>query len=341
MKILYHVEDVRNTTTNQFLYRNFADGFEALGHTVQPISFADDFAAKLKAEQPDVFITSSFKTYFAHTDFKALNSARASGLNVVVWVEPLPGFSYGIYGLHTEPGKIEKIKAGEWGDAYISCLDDARFDAAFLEATGAHHHAMPLAANPKLHFPENLPRTYDVAYVGNRLPRKEHTFQSVLFPLKKTRRVAIKGYNWSTLDRVINKFNRVARARRLPLPEIRTPNVITLDEERRLYSSTKACLNFHEDAQITLGMDVNERTFKVPACGGFEISDNPKAVRKYYAEDEMATVESEAEWAKTIDYYLADDALRERMQKKATERTLREHIYPKRCEKLLGLVAKK
>src|SRR5207248_8747832 len=63
----------------------------------------------------------------------------------------------------------------------------------------------------------------------------------------------------------------------------------TLFRSRLYYSSAKICLNFHErepDGSQPHYI-VNQRTFKIPACGGFQMCDEVPAIRKYFSDSEI------------------------------------------------------
>jgi len=111
------------------------------------------------------------------------------------------------------------------------------------------------------------------------------------------------------------------------------------EEERLLYSSAKICLNAHE-RETDLSQPhyiLNQRTFKIPACGGFEICDWVPALRKYFVEDELVMAQDPSDWFKKIEYYLSHEDERKRIQKKGTERALREHTYHNRVQQIIDL----
>ena len=73
---------------------------------------------------------------------------------------------------------------------------------------------------------------------------------------------------------------------------------------------------------------LNQRTFKIPACGGFEICDNVTALRRYFTENEMVTAGINAkDWRKKIDYYLENEEERIMIQRAGTRRALKNHTY--------------
>ncbi len=362
MRILYHIPNLGSTQADIYIYQNYRDAFVDMGHEFQPFENRQDLAATLAAFKPDLFITNTHDLYYSHLDLSVLQAARQAGIFVLAYAQPLlsSADAYDDYSLSGQTAKLEAIQTGHMADAYYS-YEEPEGTLPFTQETGYPVHAIPLAANKRLHFPQNLERSVDISFVGNCLPHKKWVFDNILFPMKKSHRVEVYGSNWSALDVWLNRVGRVGRRYHLPLLQsVRGTRWISLEGERNLYSSSKLCPNFHEDIQAMRGVDCNERTFKVPACGGFEISDNERAVRRYYAKDEVATIDTyapEGDWKKAIsdperlsqfakdlkellEYYLAHEEERNQMQKKATARTLREHTYHNRAQTILDLVKK-
>lgn len=112
------------------------------------------------------------------------------------------------------------------------------------------------------------------------------------------------------------------------------------------YKSAKICVNIHlgiqkkqlNDAPESIlavpGGSLNERTFWICGAGGFQITDNP-LVREFYDEDEVALAVTAEDFKEIFNYYLDHPEEREKMAKKAHERTLREHLYEHRITKIL------
>lgn len=112
------------------------------------------------------------------------------------------------------------------------------------------------------------------------------------------------------------------------------------------YRNSKICPNVHLNIQkgklvdvpesilTKPGYAVNERLFWIPGAGGFQIADENPIIREFYNEDEvpMATAE---DFKEVFEHYLAHPEQREAMAKKAHERTMREHTYEARINKIL------
>ena len=69
-----------------------------------------------------------------------------------------------------------------------------------------------------------------------------------------------------------------------------------------LYSGHTVSLNIHH-AYEEAGHTCNERSFNVPACGGFMISDNARRIRDFFPEDEAVLADGPADYHEKIDYF--------------------------------------
>ena len=80
---------------------------------------------------------------------------------------------------------------------------------------------------------------------------------------------------------------------------------LELEDEGRIYKSSTISVNIHEDYQREFGGDCNERTFKIPLCGGLEITDDVACIRKYFKEgEEIIIAKNKDDWIEKIDYYI-------------------------------------
>jgi spore maturation protein CgeB len=73
---------------------------------------------------------------------------------------------------------------------------------------------------------------------------------------------------------------------------------------RGFYSSAKINLNYHIADQKILDSEINERTFVISACGGFQLVDNPKALPRFYSTEDMAVAVDEKDYVEKFEYYL-------------------------------------
>jgi spore maturation protein CgeB len=109
---------------------------------------------------------------------------------------------------------------------------------------------------------------------------------------------------------------------------------VPYEEESQAYASAKISLNFHEQMEGGWFL-LNGRTFKIPACGGFEICDYVPLARRFFSEDELVMAKDDDDFFKKVDYYMTHDRERKRIQEKGTARALKEHTYHNRAKLIL------
>lgn len=126
---------------------------------------------------------------------------------------------------------------------------------------------MPMAANIARAVPRSVRKTHDVAYVGN-FAHKQDVLLKWLMPLLA--RIQYAKMNLRG-DWVNNPLSR------------------GWDTCRDIYATAKVSLNLHTTEQRELHATVNERTFTIPLCGGFQITDSPLASAYLYGDAVCAT----------------------------------------------------
>lgn len=114
---------------------------------------------------------------------------------------------------------------------------------------------------------------------------------------------------------------------------------ITQDDERKLYSSVKVCINLHESYKdkTTRGF-TNDREFKVPASGGFQISDYIPHLKMFFEPDkEIVLAKTPEEWFSKIEYYIKNEKERRKIQEAGTARVFAEHTYRHRVRRIMEM----
>jgi spore maturation protein CgeB len=85
------------------------------------------------------------------------------------------------------------------------------------------------------------------------------------------------------------------------------------------------------------GGDCNERTFKIPLCDGFEISDDVACIRKYFKEDEIVVAKDKNDWYEKIEFYIKNPDMRLKIIEKGKQRVLADHTYHCRAKQILEI----
>jgi len=350
LKILNDVNYAEGLGADRWVGEGLKAAFEDLGHEFYwfEVSY-HDLGERILEVRPDIMFTS--QSMLAAKNLPVFSRFRKGGGKVILRVDSF---------FDRDQEVKDALVNGDFADIYYGEVEDPHMDH-FKKMTGKAYYISPNAAHQRLHFPTEAVEKYkcDIVFLGAMMPNKKEALETLLLPLAKKYDVKIYGPGWTLKDNVLRSLARASRElglrgvnawiskQRLQIPA---------EDENKLYSSAKICLNIHERAEhIKSHVVLNERTFKIPACGGFEICDFVPPLRRYFAEDEMVMAGQQLkpgevfgmddlrgdwvkDWFDKIDYYLKHDDERKAIQKRGAERALRDHTYIQRVKKLLSLL---
>jgi hypothetical protein len=178
----------------------------------------------------------------------------------------------------------------------------AQRDGAFLlKQDGIKQvHWLPLACNPRLHYPLQVSKSLDFAFVGN----------------------IFAGPRRKLLDRIRAEF---------PLHFVGNAYKI---EMAKIYSSARLVFN------RSIRNDINMRVFEAAACGSLlltnDLIDNGLA-ELFTDQKHLITYMDEEDLVDKVRFYLKHEDLRERIGSAGAEQALRYHTYTHRVGKILEI----
>jgi len=329
MKVLYYMPYF-SVGAAYWIYLGWKHAFEDAGHQFFELIKHDNLLEQATRVNPDILFITNFIDLSRTKN--ALLSIRERGTKVFLVVDwPM------------REDWVEIIRHKDVADVSFGEREPESM-REFEAATGRAYNLIPNAADKRLHFPTHPVKKYeyDIVYLGAYLPKKKRQFEEILLPLRKKYKVGIFGPNWTLRDNILRSAQFICRKLNLiKLADVFNQMRILIhpNEENQLYSSAKICLNFHEREEDGSQPHyiVNQRAFKIPACGGFEICDYVPALRKYFYEDEVIMAQEPRDWFEKIEYYLKNDDERKRIQQKGTARALRDHTYANRVQEVLRL----
>lgn len=345
MKVLYHMPSLDAINAHRTIYHGYRNAFLDLGHEFRPFTADDELADTLEEFRPDIFITASHHYYRRQLEPAALRRFRDEGLFVIVkvdfWTSPISASRINEAGsIKDDKELVASIASGDLGDAFIHTVeqDDARMDG-FERTTGRRFHTVPLAADKTLLEPRQDERfRADISFVGSSLPEKRDFFGAHVFPLGREYALRVYGQDWTAWDRAMGWVQRAGQYFNLkPLARVRRPK-LALEDEARIYASSTVSINVHERYQLKYGGDCNERTFKIPLWGGFEVVDDVACIRRYFsAGNEMIVARDAAEWVEMVRHYLRHPQERLPIIEAGRARVLRDHTYHNRVASLVAI----
>jgi spore maturation protein CgeB len=338
MKVLYTVSNPYGLGADRWIWEGYKDAFEQEGHEFFTLSEFDDFKKTVLQVKPNLFLLdfAFFERFASDVAPEFFAQIKKEGTKIFCLAD------VGIDKEVQQEGRIEFFKK------YLPFFDICYSNYApettgrFQELFGVPMHFIPHAANTKYYFPDSPGPKFscDIAFVGSFYTQKREQYEKLLFPLFRKYKVLIYGAGWTKRDRILRLVGGLARRAKLaPLAKLISRQRILLspDEERKLYASAKICVNIHEYYKDgTVKGFSNEREFKVPASGGFQLSDYIPGIERYFKlGEEIVVAKSPEEWFSKIDYYLTHEKERKEIQQRGTERVLNEHTYRHRVRQMM------
>ena len=341
LRILYNIPSLESVYAARFIYEGYKDAFLELGHEFSPLTSADNQKKMFSTFRPHIFISCLNDYALKFLDLSLIKKQRKKGMvffnQIGLWSLSINQF--GGNALKNQSHHVDLIKKGLVGDVFFNWFqqDDPDMEG-FSKKTGYPFHTILLAANTKKFFYEYDEKYQsEISFVGSCLPDKREFVKKHVSPLIKKYDVKLYGSDWTTQDKLLGYVQKAGQYFNInTLKKVRGLK-LSLEDEHKVYSSSLISLNIHGDYQRINGKDFNERTFKIIASGGFEISDNVKVLRKYFTEKELVMAENTGDWFEKIAYYLKYPERKKRIIKRGREKILQEHTYLHRAKQFIKL----
>ena len=325
-KIIFNCPYIHGPGAIKWIVASWEEGFRLKGYEFHVCQDDRTLEAMWERIRPQILYCDIVATRIEDSAIRAfLQKARASGTKVCMSI---------FWPLVTQAElRADALRRHDVADLYCGEREPDSMGSFELEC-GKKYMTLPQSASPRFHFPTApaAKYAYDVVYLGAKLPHKRWFNDNVIGPLRRKYKVGLFGPNWTARDnslRAVSKLTRMAGLPALARSFDRFRIYIPEEDENKLYSSAKIALNFHEREPDHSQPHylVNQRTYKIAACGGFQIVDPVAALSKYFAPDEIVTAGFDArDWLDKVAYYLSHDAERKAIQERATARALREHM---------------
>ena len=345
LKILYHLPNPDTIYAGRTIYYGFKHAFEDLGHefkTLTPNSIQKQLFEEYK---PDLFMTSMGPLTFKYLDLSLIKKQKSKGMKVSVntpfWKSPMSKFRINeAPSISQRKDYVRLIRSGTYGDIYYNNCEqgDLRMEG-FEKATGYEHHTVLLAADKTIATPQNNERfKADISFIGTLLPGKKKFIEECVLPLRKKYVLRLYGADWTFYDRALNFGNKVGQYLNIPLLRSFKKPQLSLKDERSIYRASTISLNIHEDYQKQFEGDINERTFKIPISGGFEIVDNVSSLKKYFKDGEdIIIAKNKKDWFEKIEYYLKNPDRRLPIIEAGKNKVMQHHTYNNRVQQIIKI----
>lgn len=342
MKILYQFSNPDTLYAGRTISYGYKHAFTDLGHTFRFL-LPDNNQKKLFLDyKPDIFITSFNRLFIKYLNFDLLHIAKKRGMKVFVnipfWNSPISRFRINEQGSLKDSKQFhDLVSSNNYGDIYfnICAPNDLRMKGLYKK-TGRNHKTLLLATDKTIIFPEYDPSfSADISYIGTNLPTKNDFFNKILFPLKNKYSIKIYGQDWSLFDKYLGFLQRIGQYYNIPKIKSLLKPSLQLTDERKIYSSSIISINVHERYQQKYG-DLNERTFKIPISGGFEICDNVAGIENIFTpQKNIVIATNKNDWWDKITYYSTNTDKRKSIIDEGRKLVLKQHTYHNRVKTML------
>ncbi|AJY73599.1 CgeB family protein [Paenibacillus beijingensis] len=298
---------------------------EALRMSVGELHIAEssrmlELAASIK---PDLVLVLNGLHFFPPNHLQQIDAIRGLGTRTAIWFADDPYF--------TE-------QTVEIAPHYDTVLTHELAAVDLYRGIGCSNvHYLPLGADPSLFRPMAVEPQYrsDVCFIGQGFWNRIELFDAVASKLSK-HRVVIAGGLWDRLKR-----------HRLLKSNIKD-GWMPIEESVKYYNGAKIVINIHRTTEALSdnkntyrlqGKSINPRTYEISACGTLQLTDIREDLPSYYRPGlELETFTGPRELMGKIEYYLKREDERRRIALQGLIRTMRDHSYAARIQRLLMLL---
>ncbi len=346
MKFLYHIPSLSTISAARTYLQGYKGAVLDLKHEFRTLTADDDMKQVFDSYQPDIFMTSLNPYNLKFLNLEVLAKQKKKGMRVFVntpfWKSPMSKLRINeTASLSENKSFIKLIRSGKYGDVYYNICqpDDVRMDG-FAKATGYKHYTLLLAAD-KILAEKLVPFSKDfaaeVSFIGTFLPGRREFMKKFVFPLRKKYKMNLFCQDMTWADRSLNFLMKVGQYYNIPGLRSFKKNNVTFEQEQKILRSSTVCLNVHEDYQKEFG-DFNDRTFKIPAYGGFEVTDNVPTIGKYLKDGEEIVIAKDGDdWFEKIEYFIRHPQKRLSIIEAGRRKVLEKHTYHNRVKELIDL----
>lgn len=170
---------------------------------------------------------------------------------------------------------------------------------------------LPEGANPQIHKPYDIKKTIDVSFVGQCYGNRATVIAEL-----QNRGIAVKAYGLGWPD-----------------------GPLSTEEMVKMYSKSKINLGFGGVAGFKETYCLKGRDFEIPMSGGLYLTEDHQELNLFFKPGEdILTYSNIDELVSKIDYYLDHPIEAQSIRSKGYERSLREHTWESRFNKIFRLM---
>lgn len=193
-----------------------------------------------------------------------------------------------------------------------------------LKRLGVNAHYLPNATDTDFFFPEKNINydTYksDISFIGTPF-RERAKMVKILKENNSNSSITLWGGNWQD-----SYFKKLVKK-----------DVVVLEEIRAIYASSYINLNSHFFHGTT---GANVRTFDIPACRGFMLSDTMDDITNglYTEGEEVITYKNYKDLSDKVTYFMKNKSERKEIINNAYFATINKHLYSHRIAEIISII---
>jgi spore maturation protein CgeB len=314
--------------SKSYEYHNFQRPLEKLGHAVLPFDFLEVMHAHGRDEMNQKLLA-TVKEYLPDIVFFVPHTDQF----IPEIVDEIGRLAITLGYFFDDMWRIEYSRFWARHFSFVS-TSDVNGLRKFRDAGFTNVIYSPFACNTDVYCNRNMPKLYDVTFVGQHNAYREWYINNLK---RASIDVRVWGLGWPsgmiTSEDMIIIFNQSRinlnlsncvswDARYLFAPFRSVKN--TLRVWRQVMHSIR-----HTDMKTV--EQVKGRHFEINACGGFQLSYYVEGLERHYQiNEEIALYDSREDLVDKVCYYLKHDDEREAIAQRGYERTLKEHTMEQR-----------
>jgi len=223
------------------------------------------------------------------------------------------------------PGLISTVNLAD----EIFCFEYE--DLKFLAEKGKLAHYLPLGADDKIYFPREVERDIDISFVGLASKERLELLNKICErALQKNWNVKIGGIFY---DKKHFWKKYIFRYRQEYLAKFIDNRIFSSKEVAELYCRSKICLNINTKIHHSL----SPRTFEICATKSFQLMNSGQNSHGLMnLETDLATFDGAEDLLEKIEFYLANDELREKIALAGYDSVIKNCTMKKSVEKLFA-----
>lgn len=311
-----------------FEHYNFYEPLVAMGHDVEyfdfmelhrqhgPVQMTKMLLDKVRSLKPDLVFVFLFTDQFDHETLKRLRTETS-----------VPSVNW----FADDHWRFESFTR-HWADCFTYAVTtdaasmkryrDAGHQHAILSQWGVNHHR---------YVKRGTPLKFDVSFVGQSYGDRRSVIEAVR---ERGFDVTVRGTHWD-----IRLYHRILRKARLMSTAAfdAVVNRTRIDQEEmiEMFCSSRINLNMTASSRAGQRNQIKGRTFEIPGCGGFQLSEYADRISEFFVPDkEIVCYATTDEMIDKIAYYLEHDTERSVIAEAGYQRAMRDHTYEQRFHEL-------